>query len=86
MAIVYGSSPVEQPALLDVPPADPMDDLANLPQFLCRQDDIVLVERKPSVEFLSSIKQAGFPLPEYVERSADLEERTGTVVTHSAAT
>jgi uncharacterized ferritin-like protein (DUF455 family) len=42
-------------------------DLANLPQFLCRQDDIVLVESRPSVEFLSGIKQVGFPLPEFVE-------------------
>jgi uncharacterized ferritin-like protein (DUF455 family) len=42
-------------------------DLANLPQFLCRQDDIVLVEVRPSIEFLSGIKQAGFPLPEFVE-------------------
>jgi uncharacterized ferritin-like protein (DUF455 family) len=42
-------------------------DLANLPQFLCRQDDIVLVGQRPSVEFLSGIKQAGFPLPEFVE-------------------
>lgn len=40
-------------------------DLENLPQFLCRQDDVVLVHRKPSVEFLSGIKQAGFPLPEF---------------------
>jgi uncharacterized ferritin-like protein (DUF455 family) len=42
-------------------------DLANLPQFLCRQDDIVLVNQKPSVEFLSGVKQAGFALPEFVE-------------------
>lgn len=42
-------------------------DLENLPQFLCRQDDLVLTCRKPSVEFLSRIKQAGFPLPEFVE-------------------
>ena len=42
-------------------------DLENLPQFLCRQDDIVLTSRKPSVDFLSRIKQAGFPLPEFVE-------------------
>jgi len=41
-------------------------DLENLPQFLCRQDDIVLTRQKPSVEFLSGIKQAGFPLPEFV--------------------
>jgi uncharacterized ferritin-like protein (DUF455 family) len=44
-------------------------DLANLPQFLCRQDDIVLVNQKPSVEFLSGIKQAGFALPEFLEFS-----------------
>ena len=43
-------------------------DLENLPQFLCRQDDIVLVRKKPSVEFLSSIKQAGFALPEFSAR------------------
>ncbi len=42
-------------------------DLENLPQFLCRQDDIVLVNEKPSVEFLSGIKQARFALPEFVE-------------------
>ena len=42
-------------------------DLENLPQFLGRQDDLVLVERRPSVEFLSGLKQAGFALPEFVE-------------------
>lgn len=42
-------------------------DLANLPQFLCRQDDLVLVPQRPAVEFLSGLKQAGFPLPEFVE-------------------
>jgi uncharacterized ferritin-like protein (DUF455 family) len=47
-------------------------DLENLPQFLCRQDDIVLVERRPTVEFLSRIKQAGFPLPEFVESGKPL--------------
>jgi uncharacterized ferritin-like protein (DUF455 family) len=41
-------------------------DLENLPQFLCRQDDIVLVNERPGVEFLSRIKQAGFSLPEFV--------------------
>ena len=44
-------------------------DLANLPQFLCRQDDIVLANQKPSVEFLSGIKQAGFALTEFLELS-----------------
>lgn len=42
-------------------------DLANLPQFLCRADDIVLVPKRPAVEFLSGLKQAGFALPEFVE-------------------
>ena len=42
-------------------------DLENLPLFLGRQDDIVLTEQRPSVEFLSSIKRAGFSLPEFVE-------------------
>jgi len=44
-------------------------DLANLPQFLGRQDDIVLIEQRPSVQFLSLLKQAGFALPEFVELS-----------------
>ena len=50
------------------PQAQLARDLENLPQFLCRQDDIVLITQKPSVEFLSGIKQAGFPLPEFVDR------------------
>ena len=48
-------------------------DLANLPQFLCRVDDLVLVPKRPAVEFLSGIKDAGFALPEFVE----LEEPAG---------
>ncbi len=52
-------------------------DLENLPQFLCRQDDIVLVNQKPSVEFLSRIRQAGFPLPEFAAANSvrDLAKR-----------
>jgi uncharacterized ferritin-like protein (DUF455 family) len=52
-------------------------DLENLPQFLCRQDDIVVVGEKPAVNFLSGIKQAGFPLPEFVPATdvAQLAER-----------
>ena len=52
-------------------------DLENLPQYLCRQDDVVLITEKPSVEFLSGIKQAGFPLPEFVplDAVATLAER-----------
>ncbi|MHB1310129.1 MAG: DUF455 family protein [Limisphaerales bacterium] len=47
--------------------ADLARDLANLPQFLCREDDLVLLPARPSVEFLSDLKQAGFALPEFVE-------------------
>jgi uncharacterized ferritin-like protein (DUF455 family) len=50
------------------PQAQLARDLENLPQFLCRQDDIVLVQQKPSVEFLSRIKSAGFALPEFSAR------------------
>jgi len=53
-------------------------DLANLPQFLCRQDDIVLMEKRPSVEFLSGIKQAGFALPQFVELNRGTGLRPGT--------
>lgn len=55
-----GFTPVKHQSLL-------ARDLANIPQFLCRADDIVLIAKRPSVEFLSAIKQAGFPLPEFVE-------------------
>jgi len=60
--IAQGKSftPAKQPAQL-------ARDLAALPMFLGRQDDIVLVEERPSVEFLSGLKRAGFPLPEFVE-------------------
>ncbi len=43
------------------------EDLENLPQFLGGPHDVVLVRRRPSAEFLSGIKAAGFPLPEFVE-------------------
>ena len=44
-------------------------DLENLPQFLSRQDDIVLVNRAPSTAFLQQLKRSGFDLPEFVELS-----------------
>ena len=43
------------------------EDLANLPQFLGGPDDIVLVGKRPAAEFLESVRQAGFALPEFVE-------------------
>jgi hypothetical protein len=45
-------------------------DLANLPQFLCEPDDVVLVAKRPLAGFLAAIKQAGFSLPEFVELEA----------------
>lgn len=59
-----GQGPGFTPA---APQAALVRDLANLPQFLARQDDVVLVPRRPAVEFLSDLKRAGFPLPEWVE-------------------
>ena len=55
-----GFTPVKHQTLL-------ARDLANLPQFLCRADDIVLVPKRPAIEFLSGIKQVGFSLPEFAE-------------------
>lgn len=40
-------------------------DLEALPQFLCRRDDVVLVNRRPRTEFLVELKQAGFELPQF---------------------
>ena len=53
-------TPVKHQAML-------ADDLANLPQFLCQPDDVVLLAKRPSVDFLNTLEQAGFPLPEFVE-------------------
>ncbi len=67
--IAYGKAftPVKQQAQL-------ARDLANLPQFLCRQDDIVLAPNRPSTQFLRQIKEAGFPLPEFIELSSPSAE------------
>ena len=54
-------------------------DLASLPQFLCGSDDIVLVEKRPSVEFLSAIKEAGFPLPEFAELKGGRIDRASSL-------
>ena len=50
-------------------------DLTNLPQFLCRPEDIVLVERRPSGPFLSGLKEAGVTLPEFTDSIVSLAER-----------
>ncbi|HOW64465.1 MAG TPA: hypothetical protein P5186_17375 [Candidatus Paceibacterota bacterium] len=55
-----GFAPVKHQAML-------AEDLANLPQFLCQPNDIVLLSKRPSSDFLTSLRQAGFPTPEFVE-------------------
>jgi len=54
-------------------------DLANLPQFLARQDDMVLVPERPAVEFLSGLKQAGFPLPEFAPMGGNATQKTAAL-------
>ena len=54
-------------------------DLENLPQFLCRQDDVVLVAQKPSVGFLSVLKTAGFAIPEFVQLESDGLDHSSTL-------
>jgi len=41
-------------------------DLASLPQFLARRDDVVVVPEAPAPDFLATLKSAGFELPEFV--------------------
>jgi uncharacterized ferritin-like protein (DUF455 family) len=42
------------------------DDLAHLPMFLARKDDIVLVPQRPPAELLRDFQHAGLALPEFV--------------------
>lgn len=44
-------------------------DLANLPQFLCEPEDVVLVPRLPSASFLNYLRQAGILLPQFTKLS-----------------
>jgi uncharacterized ferritin-like protein (DUF455 family) len=57
-------------------------DLETLPMFLCRSDDVVLMRREPSLDFLVTLKQAGIELPQVevlkagkVARSSELLDR-----------
>ena len=52
-------------------------DLANLPQFLGGDDDLVLVPEPPSPAFLAGLRRAGLPVPEFVRISdaASLADR-----------
>ncbi len=45
------------------------EDLANLPQFLCQPDDVVLMSKLPSAGFLNYLKQAGILLPQFTKLS-----------------
>ena len=40
-------------------------DLENLPQFLCRRDDVVLVNERPNTGFLAGLQELGFQLPQF---------------------
>lgn len=46
-------------------------DLAFLPAYLSRKDDILIVPQSPSREFLKRIQDLGFPLPELVSQPAN---------------
>ncbi len=47
------------------------NDLAFLPAFLSRQDDLLIMAEGPSSKFLRQIQSYGFHLPEILTRSAD---------------
>lgn len=42
-------------------------DLAILPAWICRQDDVVLIPERPSAHFLGELKRIGFEPPEFQE-------------------
>jgi uncharacterized ferritin-like protein (DUF455 family) len=63
------------------------DDLAFLPAYVSRQDDVLILSQRMSPEFLSTIQSYGFPLPEMHEpvaatngrgpRAPDLNRKLG---------
>ncbi len=50
-----------------------VSDLAPLMLFLAKSDDLVLVPKRPSTEFLVELTEVGFTLPEIVEETPALE-------------
>ncbi len=46
------------------------EDLEHLPMFLASPQDIVLVSKRPGLEWLSRIKSAGIEIPEWGERKS----------------
>ena len=61
------------------------EDLQNLPQFLCRQDDVVLVRRRSSASFLSGLKGLGWAIPEFVEMTDGKLDQAGSLRTRKLA-
>lgn len=51
-------------------------DLAFLPAYLCRKDDVLIMAERPAPEFLSQIQSHGFHLPEIhqTERTTSCEQ------------
>jgi len=42
-------------------------DLSNLPQFMCKKSDVVLVHDLPSEDLLNNLKEAGFDIPRFIK-------------------
>ncbi len=40
-------------------------DLEMLPAYLCRADDVVLLQKEPDLDYLVSMKESGFELPQF---------------------
>jgi uncharacterized ferritin-like protein (DUF455 family) len=50
------------------------NDLAFLPAFLSRKDDLLVMANRPSQEFLMQIQSYGFPLPEILNYQANSKD------------
>lgn len=50
-------------------------DLTNLPQFLCQQNDIVLVHEIPSEQLLKNLHLAGFTIPRFKTITESLSDQ-----------
>ncbi len=54
-------------------------DLAVLPMYLAREDDVVLLPRRPSDTVLADLADAGFPVPEFVEVGIDRASESAAI-------
>lgn len=43
------------------------NDCGSLMQFLAANDDIILLEKKPTIQFLEKIQTCGYPVPQFLE-------------------